>query len=53
MKIDAEIEKISEKYEAKIQAQERKGLNPLTKKLIEKARNEQAKAIEAKTDELE
>jgi len=37
---EAEIRKISTKFEAQIAAYERKGINPLTKKLMEKARNE-------------
>ena len=52
-KLEAEIKKISAKFEAQIAAYERKGINPLTKKLMEKARNEQSKAITLKREELE
>ena len=51
--MESEISKISAKYEAQIAAYERKGINPLTKKLMEKARTEQAKAIAQRTEELE
>lgn len=37
-----EVAKISEKYEAQIRSYEKKGINPLTKKLIEKAKTEQS-----------
>lgn len=48
-----EISKISEKYDAQIKSYEKKGINPLTKKLIEKAKTEQSQAIEKKKQELE
>jgi hypothetical protein len=51
--VAAEVSTISQKYEQEILRQQRKGLNPLTKKLIEKARQEQSKAIEKKKQELE
>lgn len=51
--LNQEIAKISEKYEAQIQAFEKKGINPLTKKLIEKAKTEQNVAIESKRQDME
>jgi hypothetical protein len=48
-----EISKICEKYDAQIKSYEKKGINPLTKKLIEKAKTEQSQAIEKKKQELE
>lgn len=48
-----EVAKISEKYEAQIKSYEKKGINPLTKKLIEKATTEQSQAIEKKRLEME
>ena len=53
LKIQAEIAKIDSKFDAQVQAYERKGVNPLTKKLMDKARNEQAKAVAQRREELE
>ena len=51
--LKAEIAKISQKYESQIQSYEKKGINPLTKKLIEKAKNELKQAVAKRTEELE
>ena len=34
--LESEIRKLSEKYDSQIHSYEKKGLNPLTKKLIER-----------------
>ena len=52
-KLKAEIAKISQKYDQQIQNYQKKGLNPLTKKLIEKAKTEQTQAVAKKKEELE
>ena len=39
-KVDEELQKIGAKYQAQIDSYTKKGLNPLTKKLIEKAQKE-------------
>ena len=52
-KLNDEIEKISQKYDSQIKTYEKKGVNPLTKKLIEKAKSERAQAIEKRQKELE
>ena len=52
-KMRSEIAKISQKYEQQIQNYQKKGLNPLTKKLMEKAKNEQTQAVAKKKEELE
>ena len=42
--IESELAKIAVKYETQIESYQKKGLNPLTKKLIEKAKQELQKA---------
>lgn len=43
--MQAELGKIEAKYASQVAAYEKKGINPLTKKLMEKARNEQVKVM--------
>ena len=47
------MDKIAAKYQAQITTYEKKGLNPLTKKLIEKAKQEMAKAQSKRRAEME
>jgi CRISPR/Cas system-associated endonuclease Cas1 len=47
------LQKISAKYLQQIEAYEKKGLNALTKKLIEKTQLEMQKAETKRKDELE
>ena len=50
--MQAEIEKVEVKYRVQIEQYEAKGVNPLTKKLIEKIENEMCKAVNKKREEL-
>lgn len=52
-KVQVELQKISAKYLQQIEAYEKKGLNALTKKLIEKTQLEMQKAETKRKDELE
>ena len=45
-KMQIELQKVSAKFEESIEAYEKKGVNPLTKKLIEKKKTEMAQAIQ-------
>lgn len=52
-KVEVELQKISSKYQQQIEAYEKKGLNALTKKLIEKTQLEMQKAQTKRREELE
>jgi len=52
-KVDEELQKIASKYQAQIDSYTKKGLNPLTKKLIEKAQKEMENAQSKRREEME
>lgn len=49
--LQADLDRITQKYTTQIQTFEKKGTNALTKKLIERAQNEMAKALDNRREE--